>query len=90
MGHYLVCYDIANPKRLGKVHRRAVNHAAFIQYSVYYLQGSQSDLESMLSDIQDVIDDAEDDVRAYSVAPLEEAIQRGVTWLPEDIMVITR
>lgn len=87
MGHYLVCYDIANPRRLGKVHRRAVNHAAFVQYSVYYLRGDQSDLDNMLADIQDVINDAEDDVRAYSVAPLKEAIQKGVTWLPEGILL---
>lgn len=87
MGHYLVCYDIADPKRLGKVHRRAVVHAAFVQYSVYYLRGDQSDLESMLNDIQGVIDDDQDDVRAYSVTPLKEAIQKGVSWLPEDILL---
>ena len=86
MAHYLVCYDIADPRRLGKVHRRAVHHAAFVQYSVYYLRGDQSALENMLNDIQDVIDDAEDDVRAYSVAPLKEAIQKGVSWLPDDIL----
>lgn len=88
MGHYLICYDIANPKRLGRVRRRALNHAAFVQYSVYYLRGDQLDLQSMLADIQAVIDDTEDDVRAYSVAPLNEAIQKGVTWLPEEILLL--
>jgi CRISPR-associated protein Cas2 len=85
MAHYLVCYDIANPKRLGRVHRIAVKHAALLQYSVYYLIGSKSDLDKMLSEIQEVIDDREDDVRGYTVEPLSEAIRVGVCWLPEDI-----
>lgn len=87
MSHYLICYDIADPKRLAKVHRRAVRHAAFVQYSVYYLNGDKEDLEIMLGDIQDVIDDGEDDVRAYTVEPLANAIRIGISWLPEDIFL---
>lgn len=88
MAHYLVCYDIADPKRLAKVHRRAVSHAAFVQYSIYYLKGSQDDLENMLTDIREVINESLDDVRAYSVTPLSEAIQKGVAWLPEDFLML--
>jgi CRISPR-associated protein Cas2 len=87
MAHFLICYDIANPKRLGRVHRRAVKHAAFVQYSVYYLIGAKSDLDAMLGDIQDVIDDDQDDVRAYTVEPLSDAIRVGACWLPEDIFL---
>ena len=87
MAHFLICYDIANPKRLGRVHRRAVRHAAFVQYSIYYLVGSKSDLDAMLDEIQKVIDDDQDDVRAYAVQPLSEAIKVGVCWLPEDIFL---
>ena len=87
MAHFLICYDIANPKRLGRVHRRAVRHAAFVQYSVYYLIGSQSDLDVMLDDIESVIDDDHDDVRAYTVEPLSDAIRIGACWLPEDIFL---
>ncbi len=87
MAHYLICYDIADPKRLVRVHRRAVRHAAFLQYSVYYLNGSSDQLQNMLSEIQDVIDNDEDDVRAYTVEPLTDAIQIGTSWLPEDILL---
>ena len=87
MSHYLICYDIADPKRLGKVHRRAVKHAACVQYSVYYLNGTTGQLNDMLSDIEEVIDDSLDDVRAYTVAPLRESIQVGVAWIPEDILL---
>lgn len=88
MAHYLICYDIANPLRLGRVHRRAVKHAIFIQYSVYYLQGDKIKLKAMLEDLHSVIDDEEDDVRAYTVAPLSEAIQVGRSWLPEEVVLI--
>lgn len=85
MAHYLVCYDIADPRRLGRVHRRIVKHAIFIQLSVYYLQGDRQALAALLNDLQDVIDEDYDDVRAYSVRPLAEALQIGCPWLPEGI-----
>lgn len=85
MAHYLVCYDIADPKRLRRVHRRIVKHAIFIQYSVYYLQGDRKALEALLNDLQDVIDEGRDDVRAYSARPLSDALQIGRSWLPDGI-----
>jgi CRISPR-associated protein Cas2 len=88
MGHFIVCYDIANPKRLGRVHRRAVSHARFVQYSVYYREGTQNDLQAMLDDIEKEINPKEDDVRAYAVAPLEEAICLGQPWMPDDIRLL--
>ena len=87
MPHYLICYDIANPKRLGKVHRRAVNHAVFVQYSVYYLQGTRAALDIMLDELREVIDDSQDDVRAYMIAPLSESIQFGRSWIPDGIII---
>lgn len=85
MAHYLVCYDIADQRRLLRVHRRVLKHAIFIQYSVYYLQGDKKALRALLDDLQDVIDERYDDVRAYSVKPLSEALQIGNPWLPEGI-----
>ncbi|MEX0618075.1 MAG: CRISPR-associated endonuclease Cas2 [Pseudohongiellaceae bacterium] len=85
MAHYLVCYDIADPRRLGRVHRRIIKHAMFIQLSVYYLQGDRQALEALLNDLQDVIDEGYDDVRAYAVRPLSDALQIGCPWLPEGI-----
>lgn len=88
MANYLICYDIADPKRLAKVHRRTVNSAIFVQYSVYFFQGSQVELQSVLDDLQSVINNAEDDIRAYSIASIKEAIIRGKTWLPDDLYLI--
>ncbi len=88
MAHYLICYDIADPKRLAKVHRRTVSSATFVQYSVYYFQGSQVELKAVLDDLQSVICNAEDDIRAYAIASIKEAILRGKSWLPDDLYLI--
>lgn len=85
MACYLICYDIADPRRLGRVHRRIVKHAMFIQRSVYYLHGNRQALAALLNDLQEVIDEGYDDVRAYSIRPLTEAMQIGCSWLPEGI-----
>lgn len=88
MAHYIICYDIANPKRLARVHRRAVKHAIFIQYSVYYLLGDRVKLQAMLDDLAAVIKNNEDDIRAYTIAPLSEAEQLGKPWLPDDLVLV--
>jgi CRISPR-associated protein Cas2 len=88
MGHYLICYDIADPKRLGRIHRRAVKHAIFVQYSVYYLRGDQVKLQALLGEIEPLIDSSEDDVRAYSITSLSDACQMGRSWIPDDIQLI--
>lgn len=85
MARYLICYDIASPKRLGKVHRYIVKHAVFIQLSVYYLEGDKKDLARLLSDLTLIIDIRFDDVRAYAIKSLEDAVQIGTPWLPEGI-----
>ncbi len=87
MAHYLICYDIANPKRLAKIHRIAVNHAVFVQYSVYYLNGDKSALDVLLNEMQDIIHETEDDIRAYTVAPLKDALKLGISWLPDEILL---
>ena len=85
MAHYLVCYDISDPKRLRRVHRQIIKHAVFIQLSVYYFQGNRFDLEKLLSDLECVIDNRADDVRAYSVRAISDALQIGCSWLPEGV-----
>lgn len=87
MAHYLICYDIANPKRLGRIHRRAVKHAIFVQYSVYYLQGDKAKLQALLNEIDEELNPTEDDVRAYTISSLTDACLMGRSWLPDDVIL---
>ncbi len=65
---YLVCYDIADPKRLQKVHRRVANEAEFIQLSVYHLSADQESLEAFVAALDELIDQHADDVRIYPLS----------------------
>lgn len=84
---WLICYDIADPRRLGRLHRFLKTRALPVQYSVFHFEGSSAQLGRLLQDIKAHIKPKEDDVRAY---PIPDAVQlhtlgRGV--LPDDLQL---
>ena len=62
---WLICYDVADPRRLQRVHRVARRHAIPLQYSVFHTIATRHDVLGMLHDIEEHIDPRQDDVRAY-------------------------
>lgn len=84
---YLICYDIANQKRLQRVHRKVSNAAVAVQYSVFLATLSDSELDALLASLQQEIECSEDDIRAYPVDPAG-AITLGSSSLPGDILLI--
>ena len=66
----LLCYDIADPRRLARVHRIVIGHAIPVQYSVYYLYADADALERLCAELREVIHPDEDDIRIY---PLHES-----------------
>lgn len=70
----LICYDIACPRRLARVHRLLVRCACPVQYSVFLYMGSAAGLQRCLAQLQTRINTNEDDIRAY---PLP---RRGLRW----------
>jgi CRISPR-associated protein Cas2 len=66
---YLVCYDIAHPKRLRRVHRVTKDYGARLQYSVYECRLTAMQLASFKSDLFDVIDGAKDQVLFVRLGP---------------------
>ncbi|MBK1672311.1 MULTISPECIES: CRISPR-associated endonuclease Cas2 [Ectothiorhodospira] len=82
---WLICYDIADRGRLGRLHRFLKKHAQPVQYSVFHFEGSSAQLGRLMQDIKTYIKPKEDDVRAY---PIPEKVQlytlgRGV--LPDNL-----
>ena len=69
---WLLCYDIADPRRLHRVYRAACRHATPLQYSVFYAVATRREILVMIHDIEEHIDPGRDDVRAY---PLLTAAQ---------------
>lgn len=85
MSEYLICYDIAHPKRLSRIFRYLKKRAMPLQYSVFLFSGDERRLERILDALAAMIDERSDDLRCY---PLPA---RGVRWrlgravLPEGI-----
>lgn len=78
---YLVCYDIANDKRLRRVFKTCRNFGDHLQYSVFECDlsaGEKIQLESALSDI---IQHDEDQVIFVELGPTEGRGDRVITSL---------
>lgn len=79
---YLLAYDIADPKRLTRVHRTVRRSGMALQYSVFLVVGTTRALDELLAELDDLIEPARDDIRVYPL-PLEfDAEQYGRQWLP--------
>ncbi len=85
-GHYLVCYDITDHKRLQKVFRISRRYGVAFQYSVVYLHASQDVVDTLLAELADVIDHGSDDVRAYRIRSLQQIQTLGEPIQPSGIV----
>ena len=63
--NYLVCYDIADPARLGKVFRLVKGIGIHLQYSVFLCSLTWPQLQDIKEDIKELINQQEDDIRIY-------------------------
>lgn len=71
---YLVCYDIADERRLTRVYRYLKGRGIHMQYSVFLCSLTWPELNSLKADLAELIDESADDVRLYPV-PSGEAIK---------------
>ena len=88
MKRYLVCYDIAEPKRLQKVRRICKQYGVAVQYSVFLLEGDNTEVDSLVSELTAVIHDLEDDVRIYPLKNGANGIVIGMPPMPGDTWLI--
>ncbi len=84
---WLICYDIRDPKRLGRLHRYVKTFASPVQYSVYYFEGNLARLRRHLKDVEGYVNLKEDDVRAYPIPDRVylETLGRGV--MPSGVLL---
>ena len=80
---WLVCYDIAEPRRLARVWRAVREFGVPLQYSVFWARLDGIGLGEALGAIATRIDPRADDVRLY---PLPENVQ--ITGLGRDVVPI--
>ena len=83
---WLVCYDIRDPRRLGRVFRHLKKHGVPIQYSVYLVDASPARLRMLLIELAALIDPRADDIRAYGLPANPSYDTLGASMLPSDSM----
>ena len=59
---YLVCYDVANSKRLQKVHKKVKGYGEPMQYSVFCCDLTDSEKTVLWSELHSLINHREDQI----------------------------
>jgi CRISPR-associated protein Cas2 len=74
---FLLAYDIADRKRLARVHRRLKAWGLPLQYSVWLVPGRRRDIDQLCAQLDGLIDPAADDVRLYALPTQPRVARRG-------------
>lgn len=82
---WLIGYDIADPRRLGRVHRAMTHRATPIEYSIFLFVGSETALAECLTVVRGLIDPKTDDVRCYALPTRGYQERIGKATLPAGI-----
>lgn len=65
---FVICYDIADEKRIRKVAKCLEKNASRIQKSIFfYPHATQADIFALVNELDEIIDQDEDDIRIYHV-----------------------
>lgn len=78
---YLVCYDIADAKRLRKVFRICGNFGDHLQFSVFECDLSPSEKIEFENELLEIIERSEDQVIFVALGPAEGRGDRVITAL---------
>lgn len=82
---FVVAYDIADPRRLVRVHRFLKEHAYPVQYSVFLGTFSEPALNTLLEGLAKIIHPRKDDVRAYPLPTTPDIESLGRPVLPAGV-----
>lgn len=86
--NWLIAYDIADPRRLGRVYRYLCKHAVPVQYSVFATRSAPMKAGLIRASLAEIIDEGEDDVRIYPVPEPADLTVFGKQALPEGLSII--
>ena len=83
---YIICYDICDPHRLGRIHRALKRQAIAVQYSVFLFSGTPDQLKCCMDELKELMDTRKDDIRAYPLPKRGLRLIFGPPVLPEGIL----
>lgn len=92
---YIVSYDISDPKRLRRVHRKMRGYGDPLQYSVFRCVLSPSEKILMIEALSEIIHHREDQVMLINLGPADgrvseslETIGRAHDWSRDDRIAV--
>ena len=85
---WLVCYDIASPRRLRRVHAFLKKHGIAVQYSVFLVHSDRAGLDALLQGLRERISPRRDDVRAYRLPRKLWYRSLGAPTLPRGLLFV--
>ena len=88
-GLYLIAYDIANPRRLSRVHRTLKKQGLPLQYSVFTVVMKRKALIRLLESLNSLIKTTEDDIRCYRLPERTDIKALGQQYFPGGVMLFT-
>ena len=85
--NWLIAYDIAQPRRLGRVHRYVKTVSTPVQYSLYVAEETAQGIRGIRDTLADLIDRQADDVRIYQLPQRTRIAHIGRRPLPEGLLM---
>lgn len=85
---WLIAYDVADPRRLQRVHRCVARRALGLQYSLYLLHATPPQLASLLERLERLIDRRADDIRVYPLPSRPWFRQYGQPSFPDGVTLV--
>ncbi|MDD5392742.1 MAG: CRISPR-associated endonuclease Cas2 [Thiothrix sp.] len=84
---HIIAYDIANPKRLGRVHRYLKKIALPLQYSVFLVELDGERRQKVIRHLRTLIHPKQDDIRIYPLPDKPEWVKLGKQFWDDGLML---
>lgn len=84
---HIIAYDIADKKRLQRVHRLVKAHAIPLQYSVYLAQMTPTQCNKLIAELKLQINDSQDDIRIYPLPKKPNWASWGKPIMPDGLLL---
>ena len=79
--HYIVSYDIMDPKRLQRVHRKMKGFGEPIHYSVFRCDLTPKGRVELVAALTDLIKHDEDRIMIIDLGPVEGSVEKKIEFL---------
>jgi len=83
---YLVCYDIADPKRLRRVFRKMHGFGDPVQYSVFRCDLNRVEKALMLAVLEELVNTAHDRVMIVRLGPVGASDRGAIEFLGQPLL----